>query len=146
MSNLIAAIGLAQVEKADEYRAMRMANNRLYRELLNNVPGIIFQPETEGYLNVAWMNAAVIDAEKYGKTKDELTVYLKENGIDTRLLFNGMHNQKSLKDYGCDVSGSYPVSDWLTANGFYLPSASNLGKEKIEYICRKIKEFHKGNF
>jgi perosamine synthetase len=143
MSNVIAAIGLAQVEKADEYRNFRIKNNQLYRKLLKNVPGIIFQPELEGYLNVSWMNAVVIDSDKFGCSKDELMVYLKNQGIDTRLLFNGMHNQKSLKEYGCDISGAYPVSDYLTKNGFYLPSASNLHEEDIQYICRQIAEFQK---
>jgi perosamine synthetase len=141
MSNVIAAIGLAQVEKADEYRAMRIANNRLYRKLLSEVPGIVFQSEPHGYLNVAWMNNIVIEPEKYGRTRDELLQYLKDNGIETRLLFNGMHRQESLKKYGCDISGHYLVSDRLTANGFYLPSASNLSEEKIQYICEKIQCF-----
>jgi perosamine synthetase len=143
MSNVIAAIGLAQVEKADEYKAMRIAHNHMYRQLLEDVPGIIFQPELADYVNVAWMNAIVVDPDQYGHTKDELITSLKEKGIDTRLLFNGMHHQESLKKYGCDVSGDYPISDWLTSNGFYLPSASNLSEEKIHYICKKIKEFHK---
>ena len=92
MSNVVAAIGLAQVEKADEYKAMRMRNNNLYRTLLADVPGIIFQPHLEGYVNVGWMNAIVIDADVYGRTKDEMIPLLKEKGIDTRLLFNGMYN------------------------------------------------------
>lgn len=141
MSNLIAAIGLAQVEKADVYKELRIKNNALYREFLKDIPGIRFQPLHPDYLNVSWMNAIVIDPAKYGHTKDELIVHLKANGIDTRLLFNGMHNQNSLIDYGCDCSGLYPVSDWLTQNGLYLPSASNLGVEEIKGICDIIAEF-----
>ena len=141
MSNVIAAIGLAQVEKADTYKELRIKNNALYREFLKNVPGIIFQPLHPDYLNVSWMNAIVVDPELYGHTKDELIAHLKANGIDTRLLFNGMHNQKSLSDVGCDCSGDYPVSDWLTQNGLYLPSASNLSEEAIKGICELIVEF-----
>jgi perosamine synthetase len=141
MSNVIAAIGLAQVEKADVYRDLRIKNNALYREYLKDVPGIVFQPIVEGYLNVCWMNAIVIDPKLYGHNKDELVIHLKENGIDTRLLFNGMHNQKSLKEFGCDTIGEYPVSDWLTKNGLYLPSASNLTEEQIIFICDKIKSY-----
>ncbi len=141
MSNVIAAIGLAQVEKADAYKELRIKNNALYREFLKDVPGIIFQPLHPDYLNVSWMNAIVIDPTLYGHTKDELIVHLKANGIDTRLLFNGMHNQKSLSDFGCDCSGNYPVSDWLTQNGLYLPSASNLSEEEIMGICELIKNF-----
>lgn len=144
MSNLVAAIGLAQVEKADEYREMRIRNHKLYRKYLNDVPGIIFQSEpSEGCIDVCWMNTVVIDSEKYGHTKDELIANLKENGIDTRLLFTGMHRQKAMIDYGCDCTGDYPVCEWLTENGFYLPSASNLSEDSIENICKIIIDFRK---
>jgi len=141
MSNVIAAIGLAQTEKADEYKAMRIRNNQLYRKYLADVPGIIFQKNLPQAENVCWMNSIVVDPAKYGHTKDELIAHLKENGIDTRLLFNGMHRQPSMKDFGCDCSGSYPVSDWLTENGFYLPSASSLKEETIKTICEVIKAY-----
>ncbi len=143
MSNLHAAIGLAQTEKADEYRDMRIKNAKLYMEKLSGCPGIIFQKDQANGLNVHWMNTIVINPSEYGHTKDELVAHLKENGIDTRLLFVSMHRQKSLKDFGCDCSGEYPVTDWLTENGFYLPSASSLTEKQIDYICSIIKDFKK---
>ena len=142
MSNLVAAISLAQVEKADEYREMRIKNHRLYREFLKDVPGIIFQSEpSENCIDVCWMNTIVVDPEKYGRHKDELVAHLKENGVDTRLLFTGMHKQKALLDYGCNCSGEYPVCEWLTENGFYLPSASSLSEEQIKSICDIIRAY-----
>lgn len=143
MSNLHAAIGLAQVEKADEYRDMRIKNAKLYMKYLSEVPGILFQKDEEYSLNVHWMNTIVIDPKVYGHTKDELIAHLKENNIDTRLLFQSMSKQKSLKAYGCDCSGTYPVTDWLSDNGFYLPSASSLTEDQIKYICNVIKDFKK---
>ena len=141
MSNVIAAIGLAQLEKADEYKAMRVNNHALYEEYLKDVPGIIFQLKHPEAFSVEWMNAIVVNPVEYGYTKDELIAHLKSCGVDTRLLFNGMHRQKSLQDYGCDCSGDYPVCDWLSENGFYLPSASNLSEEKIRFICETIRNF-----
>lgn len=141
MSNLVAAVGLAQVEKADEYKKMRRHNNELYRKYLKDVPGIIFQLVPDGYLSVSWMNTILVDASKYGHTKDELCTYLKENNIDTRQLFVGMHRQPSLKKYGCNCSGEYIVTDKLTANGLYLPSASCLNENDIYDICKLIKAF-----
>lgn len=142
MSNVVAAIGLAQVEKADDYREMRIRNHQLYKKYLADVPGIIFQSDAEdNCLDVCWMNTIVIDPKKYGHTKDELIIYLKEQGIDTRLLFTGMHRQKAMKDYGCDCSGDYPVCEWLTENGFYLPSGSGLTESQILFICHTISEF-----
>ncbi len=145
MSNVVAAIGLAQTEKADEYKAMRMRNNALYRKYLSDVPGIQFQHVLPDAECVCWMNTIVISPKLYGHTKDELVSYLKENNVDTRLLFNGMHRQKSLADFGCDCSGEYPVCDWLTENGFYLPSASSLNEETICAICDLIRTFRQIN-
>ena len=142
MSNVVAAIGLAQVEKADEYRDLRIRNHHRYRSNLYKIPGVIMQSlPSENCVDVCWMNAIMIDPKLFGHRKEETIQYLKEKGIDTRLLFNGMHNQKSLKDYGCDNTDSYPVSDSLTQNGFYLPSASNLTFEDIDYICQTIGEY-----
>lgn len=141
MSNVVAAIGLAQTEKADEYKRMRMRNNALYRQYLSNVPGVRFQPLDDDYVDVAWMNAIVIDPQLYGHTKDELMAFLKENMVDTRLLFVGMHRQPCLRKFGADCSGNYPVSDFLTEHGFYLPSASSLSESDIRDICQLIESF-----
>lgn len=144
MSNVVAAIGLAQVEKADDYKEMRIRNHQLYKKYLSGVPGILFQSEPyKDCVDVCWMNTIVINSKEYGHTKDELIAYLKENEIDTRLLFTGMHKQKALQDFGCDCSGEYSVCEWLTENGFYLPSASSLTEEQIKKICDVIISFKK---
>lgn len=144
MSNVVAAIGLAQVEKADDYKGMRIRNHQLYKKYLSGVPGILFQSEPyKDCVDDCWMNTIVINSKEYGHTKDELIAYLKENEIDTRLLFTGMHKQKALQDFGCDCSGDYPVCEWLTENGFYLPSASSLTEDQIKKICDVIISFKK---
>ncbi len=140
MSNLHAAIGLAQVEKADEYRAMRIRNAGLYKRFLKDVPGIVFQKDTENSVNVHWMNAILIVPGEFGATRDQLMEHLKANGIETRLLFVGMHHQPCLKKAGADCTGMYPITDNLTANGLYLPSASNLSEDDIRCVCEKIRE------
>lgn len=144
MSNVVAAIGLAQVEKADDYKEMRIRNHQLYKKYLSDVPGILFQSEPDkDCIDVCWMNTIVIDPAKYGHHKDELIAHLKENEIDTRLLFTGMHKQKAMMDYGCDCSGEYPVCEWLTENGFYLPSSSSLTEEQIIFISKVIRNYGK---
>ena len=143
MSNIHAAIGLAQVEKADKYREMRISNANLYKKHLLNTPGILFQKNEPYVLNVHWMNGIVIDPLKYGRNRDELILYLKANGVDTRLFFAGMHEQNSLINYGSKVDESYPVTEWLSKNGFYLPSSTNLSNHHIEKICKLIHEYSK---
>ena len=143
MSNIHAAIGLAQVEKADQYRAMRIRNAERYQKCLQGVPGITLQKTKQNVVPVHWMNGVLVDAARYGHTREELIFHLKENNIDSRLFFIGMHHQRSLLRYGCDGSGQYPVSDYLGAKGFYLPSGSGLTEEQIGEICTVIKEFRK---
>jgi perosamine synthetase len=140
MSNLHAAIGLAQVEKADYYRSLRLKNSLLYKKYLSGAAGVIFQQDTRESLNVHWMNAILLEPNIYGKTKEQIIECLLRAGIETRRLFTGMHRQPALKKYGCDCSGAYPVCDKLAENGFYLPSGSNLTEAEIKFVCQKLLE------
>ena len=140
MSNLHAAIGLAQTEKADEYKKIRIGNGKLYRQYLKDIEGIILQEDQPDAENVFWMNGILLEPERYGRTRDALIDLLRKQGIDTRLFFVGMHRQPSLLRYGCDGSGDYPTTDNLAHNGFYLPSGSSLTEAEIQYICDVIRE------
>lgn len=141
MSNLHAAIGLAQTERADYYRAKRMANGEHYRKQLSSIRGVRMQKDQADGLNVHWMNGIAIEPEEYGADRDSLIQHLKSKGIDTRLFFVGMHQQKSLEKYGCDMSGDFPVTDRLASTGFYLPSGSSLTHDDIDLICEVVAEF-----
>jgi perosamine synthetase len=144
MSNLHAAIGLAQTEKADYYRELRIRHGLQYRELLSGIPGIVLQADQPGGKNVFWMNGLCVQPEEYGRTRDELIAHLAANGVETRLFFNGMHRQTALQKFGCDCSGAYPVSDFLADNGFYLPSGSGLTEDNISRICGLVRDFGRG--
>ena len=143
MSNLHAAIGLAQVEKADYYRSLRIQHGLLYRELLSQIPGILLQKDQPNGKNVFWMNGICVQPELYGRTREELIAHLAGNNIETRLFFQGMHRQPAMKNFDCDCLGSYPVSDFLADNGFYLPSGSGLTDDDIAWICDLILSFKK---
>jgi len=138
MSNIHAAIGLAQVEKADYYRDKRISIYQMYKKFLANTPGIIFQDTIANCFNVHWMNAILIDSSVFGIDRDELIKVLNKYNIDSRLLFVGMNKQPALKKYGCDTSFAYPVTDHLTQNGLYLPSGSSLTENQIKYISEVI--------
>ena len=89
------------------------------------------------------MNTIVINPKQFGKTRDELIAFLKTKNIDSRLLFVGMHKQPALKNYGCGTDGDFSVTEWLSENGLYLPSATNLSGDTIDYICSMIREFQR---
>lgn len=141
ISNLHAALGCAQVEKAEQYVALRERNGQLYRKYLSDIPGIQTQASRPHIRHARWMNGILVDPDAYGKTRDQLMDHLFEEGIETRLFFTGMHRQPSLLSYGCDGTGHYPVTDNLSRNGVYLPSGSNLSEETIRFICQTIRNF-----
>ena len=136
MSNLHAAIGLAQTEKADEYVKLRINNNKIYKRELGKNKEVIFQKQQPSTINSCWMNAILLK----GIDRDKLMDYLKEKGVETRLLFTGMNKQPCLEKFGCNMDGEYPITEWITKNGLYLPSSSELKEEEIVKICNLIKE------
>ena len=142
MSNIHAAIGLAQTENISKYVEARRKVHRWYAERLQGVPGITLQPERANSKNVYWMHGVIVEPKEFGMTRDELMLKLKECKIDTRLFFIGMHRQMSLRNYGCDCSGDYPITDLLSENGFYLPSSSQLIEANVDRIATVIKRAH----
>jgi perosamine synthetase len=131
------------MEKINDYIEMRRNNNAFYVELLKDIEGITFQPERKGCKNIYWMNALVINADNFGINRDRLMDKLLGFGILTRKFFVPMHKQPALQKYGCDCDEEYPVANWLSDNGLYLPSGSGLKVEQKEFICEKIKEIRK---
>lgn len=140
MSNLHAAIGLAQVERADHYRSLRIRNGMIYRRELADIPGIRLQDLPADAVSVFWMNGIQLLPD-YGRSRDSLVEHLAQNGIDTRLMFVGMHRQPALQVYGAACDGVFPVSDALAANGLYLPSGSGLAESDICRVCDVIRAF-----
>jgi len=138
MTNLQAAVGLAQVEQLDQFVAARRRNAAEYAARLKGIPGITTPPEAEWAKNVYWMYGILVDAQQYGMKRDELRRVLADHGVETRTFFIPMHCQPV---YWHDFKGErYPVAERLCRDGFYLPSASSLTVDEIEYIVDVIRE------
>ena len=145
MTNVQAAIGCGQMERADELVEARRRNAHLYNSLLSGVRGLTLPPEKEWAKNVYWMYGVLVQPE-FGKTMPQLCEALFLRGVETRTFFIGMHKQPAYMKNDPrfpDVSGRYPVSDELEEKGFYLPSSSHLTKEQITFIVEQIKEIQR---
>jgi len=137
MTNLQAAIGVAQVERFDELVQKRIVHAMLYNELLQDVPGITLPPASNDVQNVYWMYGILI-GDEFGLSRDALRQALAQQGIETRTFFIPIHLQPIyFREYG---DTRYPVSEDLCRRGMYLPSSADLTKEQIEFVARKIKE------
>ena len=145
MTNIQAAIGLAQMENINNFVNMRRRNAALYNKYLSKIPGITLPPEEPWAKNVYWMYGILIEPE-FGMSMPELREELEKRGIETRAFFIPMHSQPVYKKKDPrfpDTKGKYPVSDELSKKGFYLPSASTLKKFQIRYIAKTIRDIHK---
>jgi perosamine synthetase len=138
MTNLQAAVGLAQVEQMDKFVEARRRNAAEYSCRLWGIPGITTPPEATWAKNVYWMYGILVDREQYGMTRDELRRALADHGIETRTFFIPMHCQPVY--WQAFKAQRYPVAERLCRDGFYLPSASSLTLDEIEYVTGVIRE------
>ena len=141
MTNVQAAIGLAQLEKINNYISMRRNNAKFYNKLLSKVNGITTPQEAKWAKNVYWMYGILVE-ENFGISMHKLREELYKKRIDTRAFFIGMHKQPAYKgndERFPDTSGKYPIADELERKGCYLPSSSHLKKEEIAKIVEAIK-------
>jgi perosamine synthetase len=139
MTNIQAALGLAQFERIGELVERRRRNAHLYNSLLSNVKGITLPPEKEWARNVYWMYSILIEDE-FGIGRDELMARLLEKGIETRTMFIPINQQPAFHKIGLFERESYPVAKELSRKGLYLPSGSGLTEEQIHFVCSAIRE------
>ena len=137
MTNLQAAVGLAQVEQLDSFVAARRRNALEYNCRLHGVPGIRTPAEAPWAKNVYWMYGILVDEKEFGMNRDALRRELADHGVETRNFFIPMHTQPI---YWKQFYGErYPVAEDLCKRGFYLPSASSLTLDEIEYVTDVIR-------
>ncbi len=130
MTNIQAAIGVAQLEQIEKFIEIKRKNALVYNSLLKDVEGISIPPEMPWAKSTYWMYSILLnDALK----RDELMVKLKEAKIDSRPFFYPMHQLPMYK-----LERSYPVSDDLSSRGINLPSSASLTKDDVERICSVI--------
>jgi perosamine synthetase len=140
LTNMQAAIGLAQTEKVAEKVARKREIAQSYNRMLQGHPALTLPTEEAWAKNVYWMYGVLIGKE-FGRTRNEVMNRLREQGVDTRAFFYPMHKQPVYQ--GSDrrfpeTSGSYPVSDDLGNRGLYLPSGLGLTSDQMQEVVEKL--------
>lgn len=138
MSNLQAAIGLAQVERLDDIVNKKRDLGQYYFKKIDRIPGIRFQTEKPWAKTVYWMYSVELQDSKIDALY--VTKELKKKGIMTRPFFKGLHTQPALLKKGFFKNESYPNTEKAYKKGFYLPSGLTLTKKKIDEICFALEE------
>ena len=132
MTNICAAIGVAQLEKVDQFLLRKREIAQMYKQAFLN-SGIIFHDEFEGLHHSYWMCSVLVANEKL---RDDLREMLKRNGIETRPLFHPAHTMPIYQGFGTD----FPIAEMLGKNGITLPSFPNLKDEEVNLITKLMLE------
>lgn len=139
LTNIQAAIGLAQLERIDELVEKKRWIGQAYNEKLKDVSGLILPVEESWAKNVYWMYGILLD-DKTGMNANEIAIRLRENGVNTRPFFLGMHEQPVFHQMGLFKDESYHVAEKIARQGLYLPSGLTLKEKEIKKITKAIKE------
>jgi len=142
MTNIQAAIGVAQCEKLDEKVERKIEIAGTYHELLGSCPDLQLPISRPWAKNVYWMYGVLIEPS-FGLSSASVREQLAERGVETRPFFVPIHRQPVFQgDHARwpDLRGEYPVSDRLGNTGLYLPSGLSLSRDTQEYVAARLLE------
>jgi perosamine synthetase len=136
MSSMQAALGLAQLERIDELMDRKREIFRWYREELSDIEGLTLNPQAPATMNAFWMITAVLDPSR-GIKKDYLQRELNESKIDSRPFFHPLSSIPAYQhlEQARQARERNFVSYRICPYGINLPSALNLTREQVNYVC-----------
>lgn len=138
-TNLQAAVGLAQLERLDEFVGRKRAMGRYYTERLKDIDGLILPIEETDYAdNIYWVYGIVLDRQIQADNKT-IQKLLAEEGIGSRTFFWCMHEQPVYQKRGLFTGETYPNAEYLARKGFYIPSGLALTEEQMERVVTGVR-------
>lgn len=139
-TNLQAAVGLAQLERLEEFVQRKRKMGKYYTENLKDTPGLILPIEKTDYAeNIYWVYGIVLDKD-IKEDNQTLQKMLAEEGIGSRTFFWCMHEQPVYQKEGLFAGEKYGNAEYLARKGFYIPSGIALTEEQMEEVVTKVKK------
>ncbi len=138
MTNVSAAIGLAELGSIEKYIAKKKWMAREYATTLRGIPHLVLPPKQPWADSVYWMYALTLTKDA-PVGKKELRMRLADRGIDTRDFFYPLHTQPILRQF-VSRQDRFPISDFTSRHGFYLPSGLAITKEQIHTVAVALRD------
>jgi dTDP-4-amino-4,6-dideoxygalactose transaminase len=135
LSNILAALGRAQLATLDSRLADRQRVFKSYQRGLINWSGIAFMPDAGWGIHTRWLTCLTIDPVKFGADRETVRLELEKNNIESRPLWKPMHLQPVYSGYE-SIGGQ--VSESLFEDGLCLPSGGNLSQNDIDRVISII--------
>ncbi len=138
MTNLQAALGLAQMERIEQSLDKKRWIGRTYTERLKGTPGLFLPLERSWAKHVYWVYGIVLD-ESAPFDATEFARRLGERGVQTRPFFWPMHEQPVFGQMGLFRGERYPVAERIARRGLYLPSGMALTESQLDEVCIAVR-------
>ena len=140
MTNLQAALGVAQLERLDEFVSRKRHMGQKYTELLSDIPGLLLPvPKTVYAENIYWVYGLVLKDEVPFDAVEAMQHFGKYK-IGTRPFFWCMHEQPVFRNMGLFDNVYCPAAERIARRGFYIPSGMALTDEQIEQVAKTLHE------
>jgi perosamine synthetase len=139
MTNLQAALGVAQLERFNQIVAKKRWMGSAYTERLKDIPNLQLPVEEPWARHVYWMYGLVLD-ESRGMDAAQFAQRLKAQGVETRPFFLGMHEQPVFLDRGLFHGEQYPIAEHIARQGLYLPSGLALTESQLDAVCLAVRK------
>ena len=139
MTNLQAALGVAQLERLDEFVARKRRMGRRYDELLSRVDQLELLPAATPYAETIYWVYGMVLKDEVPFDAEAAMKKLGERGIGTRPFFWPMHEQPVFRKMGLFSGERHPVAERLARRGFYLPSGMALTEAQIDEVAAEVK-------
>ena len=139
-TNLQAAVGLAQLERLEEFVEIKREMGRYYTEKLQGIPGLQLPISKTTYAdNIYWVYGLVLN-ENVKIDNREMQKRLTKEGIGTRTFFWCMHEQPVFQNMGLFKDEQYKNAEYLARKGFYIPSGLALTKEQMNRVVDAVRK------
>ena len=139
-SNVLATIGISQLEMSDELLEKKKNIDEWYRNGLSKLPFLELHEAVPNTEPVCWMFTLLLK-KNAPFSPDDLAKYLEKNNVETRFFFIPLHKQPALKPYLEGQKQRFPISNDLAARGLYLPSGLGHSKKEITHVVSLIKKY-----
>ena len=137
LSNILAALGRAQLKSLDQYVEKRRKIFNYYYNNLKNVEGIRFMPEIENGKSTRWLSVVLMENINHDKIEGIIRSFSEEN-IEVRPIWKPMHLQPVFEDASFYYNSQKPISASLFEHGLCLPSGSDLSKNDLNRIIELL--------
>ncbi|OZV13444.1 aminotransferase DegT [Tissierella sp. P1] len=140
MTNLQAALGVAQLEQLEDFIKIKIENYNLYKQEIDKIQGLSVLDFNKNTRANHWFYSLLIDKENYGISRDDLLMKLNENNIQTRPIWGLVHEQKP---YRHNQSHRIEKAKYYIERIINIPCSTSLTKENAKYVCDILRELQR---